>query len=252
MKQRITSNALPLGLAGVCLCALLLAGCINSHDSDTGSPAAQGSSASGDADNDESSHHAINGSIHVAAGTPCGDVSTVNGSIRADDNAQLDGGHTVNGNISIGSHATATSLTTVNGGILLGDGAHVTQTVTTVNGTLVLRPGSQVGGRLANVNGTILLDGATVSGGIATVNGNIDIGANSHVQGGIVVHKPSTGFFHWWSDSDKPRVVVGPGATVAGTLQFNRAVRLYVSDSATIGPVSGATAVKFSGDHPPG
>ena len=44
-----------------------------------------------------------------------------------------------------------------------------------------------------------------------TVNGNIDIGANSHVQGGINVHKPSTGFFHWWSDSDKPRVVVGPG-----------------------------------------
>jgi cytoskeletal protein CcmA (bactofilin family) len=128
----------------------------------------------------------------------------------------------------------------------------VSETVTTVNGTLALRPGAQVGGRLANVNGTIILAGATVSGGITTVNGNIDIGANSHVQGGIIVHKPSTGFFHWWSDSDKPRVVVGPGAVIEGTMKFDRAVRLYVSDTATIGQVTGATPVKFSGDHPPG
>ena len=252
MTQPIKSSALPVGFAWACLCALLLTGCINSHDSDAGNPAVPGSGAGGDADNDENSHHAINGSLHVSAGAPGGDVSTINGSIRADDNARFDGGHTVNGNISIGNHATAASLTTVNGGILVGDGAHVTQTVTTVNGTLVLRPGSEVGGRLANVNGTIIIDRATVSGGITTVNGNIEIGANSHVQGGIIVHKPSTGFFHWWSDSDKPRVVVGPGAVVEGTLQFDRAVHLYVSDSATIGRVTGATAVKFNGDHPPG
>ncbi len=93
--------------------------------------------------------------------------------------------------------------------------------------------------------------GATVNGGISTVNGNIDIGANSHVRGGIVVHKPSTGFFHWWSDSDKPRVVVGPGAVVEGTMTFERAVRLYVSDTATIGQVTGATAVKFAGRSGP-
>ncbi len=67
-----------------------------------------------------------------------------------------------------------------------------------------------------------------------------------------MVHKPSTGFFHWWTDSDKPRVVVGPGATVEGAMKFDRAVRLYVSDTATIGPVTGATPVKFSGDQPPG
>ena len=172
---------------------------------------------------------------------PGGEVSTINGSIRADDNAQMAGGHTVNGNISLGDHATAKSLTTVNGGIVLGQGAKVSATVTTVNGTLALRTGSEVGGRLANVNGTIILAAATVNGGINTVNGNIDIGANSHVQGGIIVHKPSTGFFHWWSDSDKPRVVVGPGAVIDGTMHFERAVRLYVSDTATIGPVTGAT-----------
>ena len=233
-------------LAWSLFAALGLGGCVNSHDNDAAQgPGGTSANSGGD--------HAINGSIHVPAGAPGGDVSTINGSIRADDDARFAGGHTVNGNISLGQHATAVSLTTVNGGISLGDGAHVTETVTTVNGTLALHPGAQVGGRLANVNGTIILfPGATVDGGITTVNGNIDIGATSHVRGGIIVHKPSTGLFHWWSESDKPRVVVGPGAVVEGTLQFDRAVRLYVSDTATIGPVTGATPVRFTGDHPPG
>jgi hypothetical protein len=255
MKKTITVRALPLTLAWVLLSTLALSGCINSHDSDStaDNSASQGSGGdAGDTDHDANGSHSINGSIHVAAGTPGGEVSTINGSIHADDNAQISGGHTVNGNISLGDHASATSLTTVNGGISLGQGAKVSETVTTVNGTLALHTGSQVGGRLANVNGTIILAAATVNGGITTVNGNIDIGANSHVQGGITVHKPSTGFFQWWSDSDKPRVVVGPGSVVEGGLTFERAVRLYVSDTATIGTVTGATPVKFSGDHPPG
>jgi len=256
MLTTVRTLPLPLTLACALLATLALNGCVNSQDSstNTGVGAASGPSI-GDEDQDNAdgnSHHAINGSIHVSAGTPGGEVSTINGSIRADDNAQIAGGHTVNGNISLGSRATATSLTTVNGGISLGEGAKVSETVSTVNGTLALRPGSQVGGSLANINGTIILAAATVNGGINTVNGNIDIGANSHVQGGIVVHKPSTGFFHWWSDSDKPRVVVGPGAVVEGAMKFDRAVRLYVSDTATIGPVTGATPVKFSGDQPPG
>jgi cytoskeletal protein CcmA (bactofilin family) len=252
MKNTTLLRTIPLALAWALLSTLTLSGCINSHDSESADNAAQGSGGdASDTDHDASGSHSINGSIHVSAGTPGGEVSTINGSIHADDNAQLSGGHTVNGNISIGDHATATSLTTVNGGISLGQGAKVTETVTTVNGTLALRSGSEVGGRLANVNGTIILAAATVNGGITTVNGNIDVGANSHVQGGITVHKPSTGFFQWWSDSDKPRVVIGPGSVVEGNLTFERAVHLYVSDSATIGKVTGATPVKFTGDHPP-
>ena len=45
-------------------------------------------------------------------------------------------------------------------------------------------------------------------------------------------------------------VVIGPGAVVKGTLKFQREVKLYVSDRATIGPVEGATVNKFSGEHP--
>ena len=256
MNMKTTVRTLPLALAWAALATLALSGCVNSHDNDTAGnapgPESGGSGAEADHDSDVAGSHAINGSIHISAGTPGGEVSTINGSIRADDNAQLSGGHTVNGNISLGDHATASSLTTVNGGILLGQGAKVNATVTTVNGTLALRPDAEVGGHLANVNGSIILAGATVNGGISTVNGNIDIGANSHVRGGIVVHKPSTGFFHWWSDSDKPRVVVGPGAVVEGAMTFERAVRLYVSDTATVGQVTGATPVKFSGSQPPG
>jgi hypothetical protein len=254
MKTMNTVRTLPQASVWALLATLALSGCINSHDTDSTS----GSSPSADnfANGISTGSHAVNGSIHVSAGTPGGEVSTINGSIHADENAQFSGGHTVNGNIGLGPNASATSLTTVNGGIDLGPGAHVSETVSTVNGTLRLGPGAVVGGRLANVNGTIILGsirgGATVNGGITTVNGNIDIEANSHVQGGIIVHKPSTGFFHWWSDSDKPRVVVGPGAVVEGTMQFDRAVRLYVSDTATIGAVTGATPIRFSGTEPPG
>jgi len=48
-----------------------------------------------------------------------------------------------------------------------------------------------------------------------------------------------------------PRIVIGPGATVQGDLRFERTVQLYVSDKATIGTVTGATAIAFSGDAPP-
>jgi hypothetical protein len=48
-----------------------------------------------------------------------------------------------------------------------------------------------------------------------------------------------------------PRIVIGPGATVQGELRFERTVQLYVSDKATIGTVTGATAIPFSGEPPP-
>ena len=43
----------------------------------------------------------------------------------------------------------------------------------------------------------------------------------------------------------------GPGAVVEGPMTFERAVRLYVSDTATIGQVTGAAAIKFAGDQAP-
>jgi hypothetical protein len=48
-----------------------------------------------------------------------------------------------------------------------------------------------------------------------------------------------------------PRIVIGQGATVRGDLRFERTVQLYVGDHATIGNVTGATPIPFSGDTPP-
>ena len=109
------------------------------------------------------------------------------------------------------------------------------------------RQGAEVAGKASNVNGRISLDGAHVGGGIETVSGDIEIGANSRVEGGLLVEKP-----HGWSwgKSKNPRIVIGPHAVVDGTLDFRREVDLYVSDSAHVGTINGATANKFSGDHP--
>jgi DUF4097 and DUF4098 domain-containing protein YvlB len=49
----------------------------------------------------------------------------------------------------------------------------------TVNGSLRLDEGSEVGADLSNVNGAITLRAAHVVGRISTVNGDIDIGADS-------------------------------------------------------------------------
>ena len=46
-------------------------------------------------------------------------------------------------------------------------------------------------------------------------------------------------------------MVIGPGSVVQGTLNFEREVELYVSDTATIGAVEGAKVVRFSGERPP-
>jgi hypothetical protein len=99
------------------------------------------------------------------------------------------------------------------------------------------------------VNGKIILAGAHVGGGIKTVNGSMSITGPSHVEGGILVKKSSGELFQ--VVRDVPRIVIGPGATVLGELRFEREVKLFVSDKASIGTVTGATPIPFSGETPP-
>ncbi|MGH8306199.1 MAG: hypothetical protein ACRETG_11370, partial [Steroidobacteraceae bacterium] len=191
----------------------------------------------------------VNGSIHVRAGEHSGSVGTVNGSIDIEDNAVVAEARTVNGSVEVGAHASADSVSTVNGAVTLGDGAHVTRSITTVNGGMNLRSGADVGGAVKNVNGHIRLSAAHVAGGLRTVQGDIDIGGASRVEAGILVEKPNTSWFSFYSH--KPRIVIGPGAVVQGELRFERDVELYVSDQATVGPIQGAKAIRFSGSSPP-
>ncbi|MBS0366762.1 MAG: hypothetical protein JSR67_13175 [Proteobacteria bacterium] len=192
----------------------------------------------------------VNGSIHVAAGQHSGSLSTVNGGIHIDDGAEVGSATTVNGSVHLGARAGADSVETVNGGVTLVAGAHVAKGISAVNGALSLKDGAQVAGKVSNVNGDITLQGAHVGGGLRTVSGDIDVEGNSHVEGGIVVHKQGSGWLQWHF-GDPPKVVIGPGAVVAGELRFERKVLLYISDQATVGPIIGATAIRFSGARPP-
>lgn len=192
----------------------------------------------------------VNGSVHVPAGRAAGAADTVNGSIHIDPSAAVTAAKTVNGGVTLGAHATADSLTTVNGDITIDSGGRVSGGVDSVNGAIALGSGALVGGSLENVNGAIRLSAAHVAGGIGTVNGDIDIRGDSRVEHGIRVQKPdSNGLIHF--GNDVPRIVIGRGATVAGELRFEREVKLYVSDRATVGNVIGATAIPFTGDDPP-
>jgi len=228
--------------------ALGLGGC-------TGADFNGGSSSSRDSSSPESAHahHAdgdtnrVMGSVDIGAGEHAGDVSTVNGGIHIGENAVVGKVETVNGGITVEQHATAGDVETVNGGIRVNGGAGISGTVQTVNGSLSIADGADVKGELTNVNGSIGVAAAHVGGDISTVTGDIRIGPNAHVDGGIHVEKNNS-WFHLGSDI--PKVVIAPGSVVKGTLRFDREVHLYVSDHATIGAVVGATVNKFSGDEP--
>ncbi len=137
--------------------------------------------------------------------------------------------------------------------------ARVAGDVETGNGAVVLEPGSEVGGSLSNDSGAIRIDGARVGGRVSTTYGDIDIGPDSRIDGGILVYPRaviglSFGDFRLGipiGDSTPPRVVIGPRATVASVLRFKRDVQLLVSESAKIGPVEGATPIMFATEQPP-
>ncbi|WP_266169185.1 hypothetical protein [Dyella subtropica] len=189
----------------------------------------------------------INGAVRVENGQQAGNVSTVNGAVHIGDNATVHKASTVNGSVELGEKSQAIEISTVNGSTTLGAGSRVSGEVGTTNGAIRLGKGAEVNGKASTVNGSISLDAAHVGKGIETVSGSINVGANSRVEGGILVEKPG-GWFH--NNSRPPHVVIGPHAVVQGTLEFRREVVLQVSDSAQIGPVKGATPVKFSGEAP--
>jgi DUF4097 and DUF4098 domain-containing protein YvlB len=208
----------------------------------------------------------VNGTIQIDAGQQAGDVETVNGSIRVESGASIEDASTVNGSITLGDRVTAAKLDTVNGTIRLGDGvkarsmetvngslrvgtdSRIEHEVSAVNGSIDLAKNAEVGGKLSTVNGRMDLDAAHVVGRLETVNGNITVGADSRVDDGILVQKPNFSMLHW--QHKVPKIIIGPNATVQGTLKFEHEVELYVSDTAKVGRIEGATPIKFSGEHP--
>jgi predicted acyltransferase (DUF342 family) len=223
MTLRQTSLALPLALA------LLVPATASAADGDI-------SKVNGaiqvDADNRNVGNlDTVNGSITIGARAVTGDAETVNGSIKVDDDARVG------------------DLSTVNGSIRAGRNVQVNDDVETVNGQVFIDRGGVVRGNVSTVNGAVGVVGTQIHGNIDMVAGNLTVGADSHVHGGIHYQKSKP---QWISiRKHDPRVVIGPNAQVDGPLVFERKVTLHVHDSARIGTVTGATAVKYSGTQVP-
>jgi len=196
----------------------------------------------------------VNGSITVGQdATVTGNLKTVNGTIRVDAGAVVKKASTVNGGLKLGDNGKSDDLSTVNGGIRVGEKATVDGDVEAVNGRITIEKGARIVENVGNVNGEIDLSGAEIGGDLSTVNGDIDLEDSSVVKGDLIVEEPGG----WGSKNEKsrkPRVVIGPGSRVEGTLVLERKVELYISETAEVGGVSGVMsmddAVRFSGDRP--
>ena len=194
----------------------------------------------------------INGSITAEAGQLYGDLSTVNGSINFESGARAEDAETVNGSIKANDNITARSLSTVNGSIRVGDAAQIDKGIETVNGSIFVDRGGQIGKGVETVNGAIGLVATNVAGSIETVTGDITIGVDSHVHGGVKVNKPNSSWMPINMGSKRPpRIIIGPNAVVDGDLVFERDVTLYVHSTARIGKVTGATPVPYSTQRAP-
>ena len=58
----------------------------------------------------------------------------------------------------------------------------------------------------------------------------------------------------WGKKRRTPKIIIGPNSTVAGNIELEQEVELYISESAEVGGVSGEMsiddAVRFSGSTP--
>ena len=180
------------------------------------------------------------------------EISTVNGSIRIGDGATIRDAETVNGGLRVDDNVKSEDLSTVNGTIRVAEDVTVDGEVSTVNGKIEIGGGSKVANDLGNVNGSIELEGSMVGGNVSTVSGDIELSDGAVISGDLIVEKP--GGWGWNKEDDIPRVVIGPGSRVEGTIRLERKVKLYISESAEVGGVEGemsmADAVRFKGKRP--
>src|SRR3546814_9761735 len=90
--------------------------------------------------------------------------------------------------------------------------------------------GGNVAKGIETVNGAIGIVATVLGGGIETVNGDITVGIDSHVRGGLQVHKQNSIWLPIpFGSHRKLRIVIGPNAVVAGSLVFASEVTPYVS-----------------------
>ncbi len=195
----------------------------------------------------------VNGGITVGSNALIsGSLETVNGAIRIDDSVQLTDAATVNGSIRIGDGLVAEDLESVNGTIRIGRNAAISGGISVVNGKIRLGAGSSVAEDVSNVNGELRIVGSEIGGKLSTVTGDVWLTDNSVLRGDLIIEKPE-GWRNRWGRR-KPKIVIGPGSRVLGTIEAEHEIELFISDSAEVAAVSGESsldqAVRFSGDSP--
>lgn len=184
--------------------------------------------------------HTINGGIRVGndVTVTSGTFRTVNGAATVGDRSVVPDISTVNGAIRIGEDSRAGSLATVNGAVVLRSRAAVDGDIETVNGGVTLDEGAGVSGSIRAVNGGIRLDSAHVGGDVENHNGGIRVQGASVIEGGLTVRR-SRGINV--DAGDIPEVRIDADARIAGTLRFERPVRLVIHRGAEVGAIEGAT-----------
>lgn len=191
---------------------------------------------------------AVNGAVEI--GRDCrvnGEISSVNGGITIEGGSTVGGIENVNGRVRLTENVTVDGgIENVNGQIGLGPGTRIEGDVETVNGSIMAEEQTVISGQVVSVNGLISLSGVQVAG-IQSHNGSIRLDAGTEVNGPLTM-KRSSGFN--LEIGNPPEVIIGADVRVDGPLNFEREVQLYVHESATIGEVSGAEPVSFSGDEP--
>ena len=189
----------------------------------------------------------VNGNVFVGHGAVVrdGELATVNGRIVIGQDAEVAQCATVNGSIHIKSGATTGDLKAVNGALRIEQDATVGGNVELVNGGIKADKGVAIAGDVTTVNGSIYLAGVTVDGVVSNHTGDITLTEGSVVRRGVEVHE-SNGMHR----QKKATVIIGPDSQVMGRLKFERPVRLYVHESAIVGEISGAEAIRYSGDQP--
>lgn len=223
---------------GLLLAGLGLSGCVVIVDTADGRmETAMRSAISGHGE----AQHAVNQPIHTERGSHHGRLTSVNGGIHLAQGSRADLVRSVNGGVRTEDSARVRELQLVNGRLRGGPNLRVSGPVRLTNGGASLQPGSHVEGSLTSVNARVELNHTRLDGPYLGSNGDLHTGAGSHLQSGI--------HYRAVAEEDRkrntPEITIGAGSHVAGTLRFDRPVKLRVHRSAHIGEVIGAEVEWF-------
>lgn len=228
---------------GLLLAGLVLSGCVVIVDTADG--LMESATHSGKHGHSHPTH-AVNQPIHTEPGSRHGRLTSVNGGIHLAQGSRAAMVRSVNGGVRTEDSVRISELQLVNGRLRGGPQLRVSGPVKLTNGGASLQPGSHITGSLTSVNARVELNQTRLDGPYLGSNGDLDTGPGSRLQSGI--------HYRAVAEEDRqrntPEVTIGAGSHVAGTLRFDRPVKLRVHRSARIGDVQGAQLEWFGSLEP--